>query len=68
MPSFDPLPQVRVFRQAGQLMAPPRLPHSASLGDHLHTALGVALGLWPLTWVVLLMCGLLVLAANAGAP
>jgi hypothetical protein len=71
MPTFTSLPQARVFRKAGQLMAAPPVPRSAasaSLGEHLRTALVYAIGLWPLTCVVLLMCGLLIVAGNNGAP
>ncbi len=69
--SFDSIPQVRIVREAGQLMAPPPVPRttrSASVADHLGTALAYAVGLWPLTCVVLLACGLLILAGNNGAP
>jgi hypothetical protein len=40
----------------------------ASLGGHLRTALTYMVGLWPLTCVVLLMCGLLIVASNMSAP
>lgn len=63
----DSIPQARVVRKAGQLMAPPPAPRSAEAGA-LQTALGYAIGLWPLTCVVLLLCGLLVMAGNNGAP
>jgi len=63
------IPQARVFRKAGRLVATPRVHRSAaSLNDHLRTAMVYALGLWPLTCVVLLMLGLLILAANTGGP
>ena len=71
MLSFDSIPQARVVRKAGQLMAPPPVPRTrgaAPISDHLRTALAYAIGLWPLTCVVLLMCGLLILAGNNGAP
>jgi hypothetical protein len=71
MLSFDSIPQARVVRKAGQLMAAPPAPRSrdaASLGEILRTVLVYAIGLWPLTAVVLLMCGLLVIAGNNGAP
>jgi hypothetical protein len=65
---MDPIPQARVVRKGGQRMAAPPVPvDGTALGDHLRTALGVAIGLWPLTAVMLLMVGLIVMAANAGA-
>ena len=75
MRSTDPdppsIPQARVVRKAGQLVAPPPAPRSrdqASLVEVARTALVYAVGLWPLTAVVLLLCGLLVMAGNNGAP
>jgi hypothetical protein len=70
MLNFDSIPQARVVRKAGQLVAPPPAPRSgdASIRDVLRTALVYAVGLWPLTCVVLLLCGLLVMAGNNGAP
>jgi hypothetical protein len=69
MPSLVPLPQAHVFRKAGRLVASPRAHRgAASIGDHLRTVLIYAVGLWPLTCVVLLMCGLLIVAGNSGAP
>jgi hypothetical protein len=68
---FDSIPQARVVRKAGQLVAPPPAPRSrdsVSIADIARTALVYALGLWPLTCVVLLLCGLLVMAGNNGAP
>jgi hypothetical protein len=71
MLSFDSIPQARVVRKAGQLMAPPPAPRcddAPSLAEILRTAVVYAIGLWPLTAVVLLLCGLLVMAGNNGAP
>jgi hypothetical protein len=71
MVSFDPIPQARVVRHAGQLMAPPPAPRTEDPGaapGYLQTALIYAIGLWPLTCVMLLTAGLLVLTANLGAP
>jgi hypothetical protein len=65
------IPQARVVRKAGQLVAPPPAPRSrdeTSIADVARTALVYAVGLWPLTCVVLLLCGLLVMAGNNGAP
>ena len=71
MLGFDSIPQARVVRKAGRLMAPPpapRCPSTVSLAQVLRTALVYAIGLWPLTCVVLLLCGLLVMAGHNGAP
>jgi hypothetical protein len=70
MASFDVIPQARVVKKAGQLFAPPPAPRRAPgpLAEQLRTALAVAIGLWPLTGVLLLMLGLLIFAGNAGAP
>jgi hypothetical protein len=64
------LPQARVVRKAGQLVAPPPAPRRppGPLREQARTVLAVALGLWPLTGVVLLMLGLLIFAGNYGAP
>ena len=69
MLSFDSIPQARVVRKGGQLYAPPpapRNPEPSALREHARTALAVMFGLWPLTGVVLLALGLLVMAGNAG--
>jgi hypothetical protein len=63
--SFDPIPQARVVRHAGQLIVPPPAPRSDEPG-YLRTALVYAIGLWPLTCVMMLVVGLLVLTANLG--
>jgi len=71
MRSFDSIPQARVVRKAGRLVAPPPAPRTDdadSLGVHVRTALAYAIGLWPLTCVVLLMCGLLIMAGNNSTP
>lgn len=70
MVSLDPIPQARVVRKAGQLVAPPPAPRQppSQLSEQLRTALAIAVGLWPLTGVVLLMAGLLYIAGNIGAP
>lgn len=66
----DSIPQARVVRKAGQLMVPPPAPpgDGTVVGELVRTALGYAIGLWPLTCVVLLLCGLLIMAGNNGAP
>jgi len=69
MVNFDPIPQARVVRQAGQLMAPPPRPRTEEPGmSVLRIAMVYAVGLWPLTAVMLLTAGLLVLTAHLGAP
>ena len=67
--SFDPIPQARIVRHAGQLVMPPRAPRTeaAAAGTLRVVALHVV-GLWPLTCVVMLLAGLVVLAANLHAP
>ena len=67
--AFDPLPQARVVRKAGQLVAPPRAPHdgSLSIGDRVRDAIAVAIGLWPLTAVMLFMLGMLILAGRSAS-
>lgn len=66
------IPQARVVRKAGQVMAvPPPLPRSDDDDDGpstLRTALAYAIGLWPLTCVVLLVFAFLILAGNAASP
>ena len=69
MVRFDPIPQARVVRHAGQLMAPPPRPRTEEPGTGvLHVAMAYAFGLWPLTAVMLLAAGLLVVTAHLGAP
>ncbi|HEX4421864.1 MAG TPA: hypothetical protein VH165_28325 [Kofleriaceae bacterium] len=68
--TFHSIPQARVVRKAGQLMSPPPAPRDdgTPIGEQLRAALGYAVGLWPLTCVILLVFGLLVMAGNAGTP
>ena len=71
MLSFDSIPQARVVRKGAHVFAPPPAPRTNEpnvLRDHARTVLAVALGMWPLTGVVLLMLGLLVMVGNSGAP
>jgi len=71
MLSFDSIPQARVVRKGAQLFAPPPAPPSgetSALREHARTVLAVALGMWPLTGVVLLAVGLLIMVGNNGAP
>jgi len=71
MLSFDQIPQARVVRKGGQQFAPPAMPRSREpsvVREHVHAALGVLIGLWPLTAVVLLCTGLLIMAGNYTGP
>lgn len=72
MLTFDSLPQARIVRKGGQQFAPPRAPRVAvepgPLQRQLRDAAAVALGLWPLTGVLLLAMGLLWMAAMNGSP
>jgi hypothetical protein len=65
--TLDPIPQARVVRKGGRLMTPPRRPRDdrdGMVGSKLREAAAIALGLWPLTAVLLAMLGLLVMAGN----
>ena len=66
----DQIPQARIVRSAGQLVAPPPAPRRppGPLLEQARSVLAVAVGLWPLTGVLLLMLGLLYFAGTAGAP
>jgi hypothetical protein len=71
MLSFDSLPQARVVRKGGQLFTPPpapRVQEPSVVREQLSNALAVAVGLWPLTAIVMLCTGLLIMAGNNGAP
>ncbi len=72
MLTFDSLPQARVVRKGGQLFAPPPAPRvepePSALREGIHNALAVMIGLWPLTAIVLLCTGLVIMAGNNGAP
>ena len=64
------IPQARVVRKAGQLMAPPPVPRDdegTALSQAVRAGVNYAIGLWPLTCVILLMIGLLILTANNSA-
>jgi hypothetical protein len=67
------IPQARVVRSAGVLIAPPPPPRAPRpprppFKEQVQTALGVAVGLWPLTAVVLLVVGLLYMGTMMNAP
>jgi hypothetical protein len=71
MLSFDSLPQARVVRKGGQHFAPPPAPRNyepSALRDNMMNLLGLMVGLWPLTAIVLLCTGLIIMAGNNGAP
>ena len=71
MLTFDSLPQARVVRKGGQLFAAPPAPRvhePSALREGVHSVLAVLIGLWPLTAIVLLCTGLLIMAGNHGAP
>jgi hypothetical protein len=71
MLTFDSLPQARVVRKGGQLFAPPPAPRTAepsAFREGVQNALNLAFGLWPITAVVLLATGLLIMAGNNGSP
>lgn len=72
MLTFDSLPQARLVRKGGQLFAPPPAPRvqpePSALRDGFHNMLALLIGLWPLTAIVLLATGFLIMAANNSAP
>ena len=72
MLTFDSIPQARVVRKGGQQFAPPRAPRvpeePGPVMRQLREAAAVAIGLWPLTGVLLLAFGLLYMAGMNSAP
>lgn len=71
MLSFHSIPQARIVRKGGHVFAPPPAPPSSEPGalrEHARNVLAVVIGLWPLTTVVLLAAGLLIMAGNNGGP
>jgi hypothetical protein len=71
MLTFDSLPQARLVRKGSHQFAPPPAPPSSEpnpLREHARAMLAVAVGLWPLTCVVLLALGLMWMAGMGGAP
>jgi hypothetical protein len=62
----ESIPPARIVRAGGVRAAPPRPPSLAL--EQLRALLGVAIGLWPLTAVVVLLLGLLYLAGTSSAP
>lgn len=71
MLSFDSLPQARVVRKGGQLFAPPpapRVEEPSAFREGAMNTLAVLIGLWPLTAIVLLCAGFIIMAGHHGAP
>ena len=70
MLTFDSLPQVRVVRAGGQLVTPPKRPPEppGAFRRGLRSFLEVAIGMWPLTSVLVLGMALLYLAALFASP
>ena len=71
MLTFDSIPQARVVRKGGHEFAPPPAPRTSQapvIREHARAMLAVAVGLWPLTCVVLLALGLMWMVGMSGAP
>lgn len=70
MLTFDTLPQARVVRTKGQLVSPPPAPPEprTKLAESLYNAAAVAIGLWPLTAVMVLGFAMLALAGLYSSP
>jgi hypothetical protein len=72
MLGFDSIPQAHVVRKGGRQFAPPRAPRTrpepSVLGEHLHALLGAAIGLWPLTTVILAVIALLCVGGAHAGP
>ena len=69
MLSFDSIPQARVVRKGAHVFAPPPpTTEPGALREHARNVLAVAIGMWPLTGVLLLAVGLLIMAGNNGGP
>ncbi|HEY1556480.1 MAG TPA: hypothetical protein VGF94_16710 [Kofleriaceae bacterium] len=72
MLTFDSIPQARVVRKGSQQFAAPRAPRPrrapSQWRSQMRDAFGIAIGLWPLTGVLLLAVGLLYMAGMNGSP
>lgn len=71
MLTLNSLPQARLVRKGSHQFAPPPAPRSiepSPMREHARAMLSVALGLWPLTCVVLLALGLMCMVGYSGAP
>jgi hypothetical protein len=73
--SSERVPVARVFREAGRPARPIPVPFTTRargvlgpLGNGARTALNAAMGMWPLTAVMLMSALLLVLAGRAASP
>jgi hypothetical protein len=70
MLTFDSLPQARVVRAGGQLVAPPPRPPEppGAIRRGLRSVLEVAVGMWPLTATMMLAMAFFYLTALFGSP
>lgn len=71
MLTFDTLPQVRVVRHGSRQFTPPPRPRmrpERGLQARLHDTLAAAIGMWPLTAVVLFGIAFLWFAGMNGSP
>lgn len=66
------LPQAHVVRQGGQQFsrppAPPVQREPGAIQEQLRTALAVAIGMWPLTGVLLFALAMLWVVGMSGSP
>jgi nitrate reductase NapE component len=65
------VPQARIVRMGAQRFAAPPAPRDSepsAVRDQLRDVLALAIGMWPLTGVVLLALGLLWMAGMNSAP
>jgi hypothetical protein len=67
MLSFDSLPQARVVRTHGKLIAPPPAPKrsQSAAGRFVRESAEIMLGMWPVTAVMLFAVALLVMVGHA---
>ena len=70
MSTFDSIPQAVIVRKAGRLQPLPPAPREelGPFGEQVRNAFAMAIGLWPLTTVVLLITGLLWIAGMSHQP
>lgn len=70
MLTFDTIPQVRVVRHGGRSFTPPPPPRTRERGElhaRVHDVLAAAIGMWPITAVLLLGVGLMWFSLLGGA-